>query len=266
MDTELPRVDGEHTADAVGWTAAAPPRDLKPVSRDYAPVQEQDESTWQDVMDFFGFEAAVAGRFVTRTKGEQKIFLISEGMERFLRSETKMPTRLVLCGVSVLKRSNSYHERACPWQLDQQGVLSALALGMKRRLTASSSFLVQLLREREIPVAQVREAATAGFVSGLDALGSDDLRPGSLAVALEGTPCLLAVAAMLSDGMLELAVGSAAEASALLEELEGQPPVAEILRVPVEDGNSDASAGLDADDEAVEGNSLTEAGAEAVPS
>merc|ERR1712176_1637493 len=108
-----------------------------------------------------------------------------------------------------------------------------------------------------------REAAASGSVKGLEefrygAPGSSDLRPGSLVMVYDGKADAsggsrwLAVAASMSDDMLELAVGSAAETSSLLEELEGQPEVEQILSAPVDDiaeeePDEDADAPMDQD-------------------
>merc|ERR1719291_1052987 len=105
---------------------------------------------WKDIRDFYGFDEAVASRFVQRNGSDQRVFLLSEGGERLLRSETKMPTRMVLCGVIALEKANSYHALACPWRLSQQGVAAMNKLGLKRRLVVSKEFLVRLLKEKEI--------------------------------------------------------------------------------------------------------------------
>lgn len=238
-----------------GEIVRGPPAGMKPMTREFAAVKDEDEAIWDQVRDFYGLDEKTAGRFQMRLKGGDKnIFLISEGMERFLRSETKMPTRLVLCGVPVLKRAQCYQEGACPFQLDQAGTLCLATLGLKRRLTVKKDFLLTLLREKEITLAQVREAAATGSVCGLEALGGDSPRPGSIVIALEGIPCLLAVAADLTEGMLELAVGK--EVTALVDELQGQPSVADILRVPegaeAEGGDEQADARPDDTADAVE--------------
>merc|ERR1712039_1130293 len=122
-------------------------------------------------------------------------------------------------------------------------------------LFASKEFLVRLLREKELSLDDVREAAANGSIKGLEAFrcgpqGSNDLRPGSLAVVYDGKVDAsggsrwLAVAASMSDDMLELAVGSASETSSLLEELEGQPELEQILSAPA-DGNAEDEADED---------------------
>jgi len=233
------------TQQTIASTSA--PQGLKGITKEYVKLGED---MWIEIRDFYGLDPAVRSRMVQRNGSDQRVFLLSEGGERLLASEAKMPTRMVLCGVIALEKANSHHVLACQWRLAQQGVAAMNMVGLKRRLFASKEFLVRLLREKEVSLDEVREAATGGSVKGLEAFrcgaqGSNDLRPGSLAVVYDGKADAmggsrwLAVAASMSDDMLELAVGSASETASLLEELEGQPEVEQILSAPVDDAADD---------------------------
>jgi len=251
-------------SDAAPPASPAAPQGLKSITREYVRLGED---MWKEIRDFYGLDEAVAPRFVQRSGSDQRVFLLSEGGERLLRSETKMPTRMVLCGVIALEKANSHHVLACPWRLAQQGVAAMNMLGLKRRIFTSKEFLLRLLKEKELSLDEVREAATKGSIQGLEAFrcgaqGSSDLRPGSLAVVYDGKADAsggsrwLSVAASMSDDMLELAVGSASETSSLLEELEGQPEVEQILSAPVDgtaaedEPDEEAAADADADQDA----------------
>merc|ERR1711907_221300 len=100
-----------------------------------------------------------------------------------------MPMRLVLCGVAAFQVATSYHELASRWNPTQEGLPALVALGMRRRLVASRSMLLKLLREKELSLQELQEADAAGQLQGLAALqvsgdGGSSLRPGSLAVVL----------------------------------------------------------------------------------
>jgi len=200
----------------------------------------------QEIVDFYGLDPAISSYlFVRERSSAGAVFLLSAGARRLLYAETKLPTRMVLCGVLALQRSSSHHVRACSWCLAQEGIAALCALGLRRRLALRCALLRRLLEERELPLTEIQAAATAGDVAGLEAIADTaaetptGLRPGSLALTLlcddKGGSVLsptgglpVAVVANISDDALELAAGSV-DASALLEDLCGQPSVEEIL-------------------------------------
>jgi len=235
-------------------SAPTAPQNLRKITKEYVQL---DDATWRELSSFYGFEASLAKRFAVRVEGDKKdkVFMLSDGVESFLHSHTKMPTRMVLCGVAAFQKATSYHERASRWCPLQQGLPALVASGMRRRLSASRPFIARLLREKELSVAELREAEGQCDLHGLGELVDTEgefqgtLRPGSLAVVLRAGAqpmCApFAVLATLTDSMLELMVGNAAEVSPLLEDLEGQPPIEELLR------DRDAEdAGADGDVEA----------------
>lgn len=214
------------------------------------------EAVWREISAFYGLDAELAKRFVMREDGDkkQRYFLLSEGSERFMNAQTKMPTRLVLCGVPAFAVANSYHERAPQWSPVAQALPALVALGMRRRISASRAVLGRLLREKELPIVEIREAAGRGEVQGLEALADDQaaagaLRPGSLAVVLFGEDAAqqapFVALASLTDSMLELTVANAGEIAALMEDLEGQPSMDDLLK----EGDDKDSDGGEADAE-----------------
>eukprot|EP00418_Pyrodinium_bahamense_P003566 CAMPEP_0179018262 /NCGR_PEP_ID=MMETSP0796-20121207/4262_1 /TAXON_ID=73915 /ORGANISM="Pyrodinium bahamense, Strain pbaha01" /LENGTH=813 /DNA_ID=CAMNT_0020714013 /DNA_START=65 /DNA_END=2506 /DNA_ORIENTATION=- len=227
-------------------TSPAPPvrQALRRITKEYVGLEQAlGAAAWQEIADFYGLGRELSCRFVVRSGGDKGVFLLSEGVQHLLVTETRLPTRMVLCGVLALQRAQSYHVRACAWQLAQEGLAALCALGLRRRISARRPLLRRLLVERDLPLAEVRAAAAAGDVSGLDAMADpessgDDaggLLPGSLAVALHGDDVgansdglPLVVAATISDDALELAANNA-EVAALLEDLCGQPSVDGIL-------------------------------------
>jgi len=119
-------------------------------------------------------------------------------------------------------------------------------------LLVRRSLLHRLLVEKELSLSEIRAAATSGDVVGLESLRRGDMVccPGSVAVMLledggskPATPPMAAVAT-ISDDALELAVKSA-DAAFLLEDIVGQPPVAEILapRITGDAGTDEPSKG-----------------------
>merc|ERR1719324_563170 len=92
-------------------SAPMPPQGLKKITKEYRCI---DDATWRELQDFYGFDASLAKNFAMRVEGEKldKVFLLSDGVRRFLHSETKMPTRMVLCGVVAFQAATSYHEQA----------------------------------------------------------------------------------------------------------------------------------------------------------
>merc|ERR1712029_579840 len=112
-----------------------------------------------------------------------------------------------------MELATSHHERACPWKLTQQGAPALCALGLKRCLTASRQFLIRLLKEKELTIAEIREAVGSGNLQSLSGLQAatntepiGDLCPGSLAIKLDTSGPPFAVVAELTEDMLELAV------------------------------------------------------------
>jgi len=241
LQTGPPEVEGTSVSGgAQACGAPTMPSGLRRLQKEYVPLKNY-PAMWEEIRDYYGFDEASAQCLVRRSENDQRVFLISRGLERFMSAETKLPTRMVLCGVVALERASSCHVRACPWRLTQQGIAAVSALGLRRRLSASKDFLISLLREKEMSLEDVRAAASRGDIRGLEQLGGDaggELCPGSLAVVFDSGsegPCgAVSVAANLAEDMLELAVGCATETAAILEELQGQPPVDQILQAPPE--------------------------------
>lgn len=236
---------------------------LKRITSEYMRLEDSvGEEEWQSVADFYGLSRSLSHRFAVRKAGEKGAFLISEGAEQMLRTETKLPTRMVMCGVLALQQAKSYHVRACPWTLVQEGLAALCALGMRRRISMTRTLLRRLLTEKELLLSEVRTAAASGEVHGLDVLADPEskegeLLPGSVAVTLGDTVDMpatgptLVVAATLSDDGLGL-TATPAEVAMLLEDLCGQPSVDEILGPPgetsgtVAEGEPEPSAQEDA--------------------
>ncbi|CAL1171017.1 unnamed protein product [Cladocopium goreaui] len=196
-------------------------------------------------------DASLSHRFVMRAEGDKSIFFISEAVAELLRQEVKLPTRMVMCGVAAFQRTGAHHERACPWQLAQEGA-AQLSQALKRQLTCSRSFLRKLLAEKELTIPEVRSAAAEGEVNGLEALlDGDALRPGSIALTLRSGPdeekVPYAVVANVSEGALELQLRPQ-EAASLLEDLAGQPTVQEMLAAKETDSKDDVEGEADVED------------------
>jgi len=245
---EALKVDGdavaaEATGPASGEKRSAPgpqaPQKLRRITKDYTEVGEALEDEWEEVKSFYGFDTSLSKRLFARGNVQRQIYLQSEGAQRLLRSECRLPTRMVLSGVLALSRSGNCHVRACQWQLEQEGIAALCQLSLRRRLSLRGPLLKRLLTEREISLVEVRAAAAAGHVRGLDAVAdptgaAGDLVPGSVALELlldEGSselPPVFAVAARISDEALEIAASNV-EAASLLEDLSGQPSVDDIL-------------------------------------
>jgi len=192
-----------------------------------------DADEWRTIRDFYGLDESLASRFVMRNEGDRSIFLHSEGVGKLLRTECKLPTRMVMCGVLALQRTGAYHERAIPWKLAQEGLAQLATLGFKRKLACSRSLLRRVLEEKELTFKEVKEAASAGEISGLEALldSEGNWSPGCLALTLlagEEQPPPFAISALLSEDCLELQA-PAADLAGLIEDLDGQPMVEAIL-------------------------------------
>eukprot|EP00434_Breviolum_minutum_P017431 symbB.v1.2.015385.t1/scaffold1137.1/size135798/4 len=129
--------------------------------------------------------------------------------------------------------TGAFHERACPWQLAQDGAAQLSVLKLKRHLSCSRSFLRKLLAEKELTTPEVRSAHLDGGIHGLEVLmDGDSLLPGSVALTLrsdasEAPP--FAVVCNVSEGALGLQNLRREETATLLEDLSGQPTVQEIL-------------------------------------
>lgn len=246
------------SADAEDTEAA--PRDqakpLRPLTKEYTPIVDiLGTAQAQEIADFYGFDSASAKRLMCRGGSEKHIFLISEGLEALLAAQTRMPTRMVLCGVLVLQQSGSYHERALPWQLVQGGLQAACSVGLKRCIFASSAFLCRLISERDVSLAELRSAVESGEVDSLQSLTDpadpSTLTPGSLAVVLRSQDGvnmkrpIVSVASIISDDALEVSA-TKDEVAAILEDLNGQPSVSEIL------GGADGEVELGGVDDAVQ--------------
>eukprot|EP00931_Biecheleriopsis_adriatica_P115415 TRINITY_DN91204_c0_g1_i1.p1 TRINITY_DN91204_c0_g1~~TRINITY_DN91204_c0_g1_i1.p1 ORF type:complete len:765 (+),score=197.01 TRINITY_DN91204_c0_g1_i1:34-2328(+) len=251
--------DAAEEADAPEAPEAAAPvkpeKALRRITKEYIPIDSAlGAEEWQQIASFYGLESSLTSRFVMRAEGDRSIFLISEGTAQLLRCEVKLPTRMVMCGVLALQRTGSYHERAIPWRLAQEGLAQLALVGLRRKLLCSRSLLRRLLAERELTLAEVREAAAKGDVTGLEAITDPEaadggLLPGCIALVLqeEGKlTCPFAIAATLSEGALELQA-SAAELASLAEDLNGQPSIDEILSTSVSAG---ASGGQDVEADA----------------
>lgn len=220
------------------------------LTKEYVPVAEV-LSDWKEILDFYGLDASLSHRFVMRAEGDKSIFFISEAVAELLRQEVKLPTRMVMCGVAAFQRTGAHHERACPWQLAQEGA-AQLSQALKRQLTCSRSFLRKLLAEKELTIPEVRSAAAEGEVNGLEALlDGDALRPGSIALTLRSGPdeekVPYAVVANVSEGALELQLRPQ-EAASLLEDLAGQPTVQEMLAAKETDSKDDVEGEADVED------------------
>eukprot|EP00930_Biecheleria_cincta_P094103 TRINITY_DN848_c0_g1_i1.p1 TRINITY_DN848_c0_g1~~TRINITY_DN848_c0_g1_i1.p1 ORF type:complete len:820 (+),score=208.92 TRINITY_DN848_c0_g1_i1:48-2462(+) len=265
-DAEEEQEDEEEKEEAAGGTAnakdqadaAVPPKGkgkgpppLRRITKEYAPIAEAlGTEEWQKIADFFGLDPAHMHRFVMRAEGDRQMFYISEGAQKLLRSEVKLPTRMVMCGVLALQRIGSYHERSIPWRLAQDGLAQLVAaLGFRRQLQCKRSLLRRFLAEKELTLQEVRSAVEKGEAKILDGLLDPkepaELLPGSLALTLlpeaqDSRPHPFAIAATLSDGAVELQV-SPTDAASLAEDLDGQPSVDQILG---------ASAGAEEEDEA----------------
>ncbi|CAK9059684.1 unnamed protein product [Durusdinium trenchii] len=221
------------------------------LTKEYLPVDSV-LPEWPEVLDFYGLDVSLSHRFVMRAEGDKSIFLVSEAAAELLRQEVKLPTRMVMCGVAAFQRTGSHHERACPWQLAQEGAAQLCALKLRRQLACSRSFLRQLLVERELTIAEVRSLAAQGDATGLEALSEADggaFSPGSIALTLsskdEGERPPFALVANASESSLELLLRQQ-EAGSLMEDLAGQPTVQEILATNQQEG-------LNEDDEADSG-------------
>lgn len=234
---DVPSEDVDAKLEATVEAAKPPPQELKLLSREYvSAAQSLEAGEWNEVAKFYGLDETKPGRFVMRAKGDKHIFFISEANERLLKMQTKLPTRMVYCGVLAFHLSGSHHEKASPWRLAQEGLPALCSFGMGRRIHARRDFLRQLLAERELTVRELRAAAAAGLVLGLEAVtdAAGELRPGSLAVALladdsdKAALPPVALAANLSDDGIELQ-GNSSDLVALMEDLTGQPSVEDIL-------------------------------------
>jgi len=136
----------------VAEPVSGPPQGLRCLTKEYVAISGE---MWQEIRDFYGFDEANAAQFVQRNDTDARVFLMSEGVARLMKSEVKLPTRMVLCGVTALERAKSSHMDACEWRLVQQGVSAIGMLGLKRRIVASKDFILRLLREKELSLAEV---------------------------------------------------------------------------------------------------------------
>lgn len=266
-----PDAEGADTADGAEpvedptpSVSSKPSQALRRVSKEYWPIEQGlGAAEWKDLSTFFGFASNVKERLVVRTEGDKNVFLYSEGAAQLLRQETRLPTRMVMCGVLVLQRTGCHHEKASPWRLVQDGVSQLCCLGLKRRLACSRAFLSKLLRERELSLTEIRLACSSGDIVGFEVFSAPDdesiRSPGSLALTIldKGEDVVpFAMSAVLSETALELQ-GTALELACLLEDLNGQPSIEDILNGSV------SVAPLQNDDEDVEdidtGNEVEEA-------
>eukprot|EP00927_Polykrikos_kofoidii_P007981 TRINITY_DN1328_c0_g1_i1.p1 TRINITY_DN1328_c0_g1~~TRINITY_DN1328_c0_g1_i1.p1 ORF type:complete len:810 (-),score=172.29 TRINITY_DN1328_c0_g1_i1:88-2517(-) len=236
---EVAGIDDVAVQESTEVAKLTPPEKLKSLTKEYESVDQAFDGEWQEVMDFYGLAPEMSRRlFVKGPIGRQQVFLVSEGNARLLRSQVQMPTRMVLCGVGAFKQSHTCHVRACSWGLEQEGIAAICGEGLKRRLFLCRLLFRRLVVEHEIPLADIRAAAAAGDVLGLEGLlgcseGEDALQPGDVAVQLlhegkEGPKTIVAVCARISDDALEL--DKIKCEAALLEDLDGPPTVDDILK------------------------------------
>lgn len=208
---------------------------LRKIASGYPSISEEPEE-WSQIASFYGLDEALGKRLVQQSDKHSKLQLISEGLLRLLRSEARLATRFVQCGVTVMEKADSYFEGAPPWQLSQEGVNSMFSLGVKRRVLVSRSFIQRLLKSRELGLTELKTAAAEGNVKNLSAIlpdGSSQFQAGSLVVALDGALPAFVIAAMATDTCLELvSTTTGAQISVLLEGL--QERAEEILPAEVD--------------------------------
>lgn len=253
---EVEAVDDADADASAPPTVPQPPKNMRTVTREYEEVSKALPDEWLAVAAYYGLDSSMAGRLFLRGTVQRQVYLMSEGAASLLRCQTRLPTRMVLSGVLALQRSLSHHIDACPWQLEQDGLLAMCAQGLTRRVFFRRPLFRRLLVERELTLTEVESAAAAGEARGLGALakapaGGDGtqarLRPGSLAVQLlpeEGeaaTSNFIVVAARISDDCFELAAKNV-EVASLLEDLDGQPSVDDILGAPAPAAEAEAES------------------------
>eukprot|EP00928_Gymnodinium_smaydae_P046487 TRINITY_DN30978_c0_g1_i1.p1 TRINITY_DN30978_c0_g1~~TRINITY_DN30978_c0_g1_i1.p1 ORF type:complete len:801 (+),score=209.27 TRINITY_DN30978_c0_g1_i1:76-2478(+) len=250
--------DGKAAASTAQSAGPQKPANLRPISREYGKASERMAADdLAEVAAFYGFDEALLERIFLRGNAERQMYLQSPGAARFLRAQARLPTRMVLTGVLTLQRSESYHVRACPWQLVQEGLSALCSTGglHRRRLRLRRPLLRRLLAERELTLAEVQAAVPAGDAEGLQTCASAEgdagtapgsLRPGSVAVELipdgdaVGAPRVV-LAALISEAMLECSASNA-DMAALLEDLGEQPCVEDILGPAEEAAPAEAPA------------------------
>ncbi|CEM16332.1 unnamed protein product [Vitrella brassicaformis CCMP3155] len=168
------------------------------VANDFASLGESDPD-WLSVMSFYGLrktggeiddgsrgegstlpqlpaaQCFPREQLARRTGAEKKLYMITEGVAKLLKCESRMPLKWVHLGVRVFERvdANFKEYTPCKWRLAQEGLPTILRYLTRRRLYARQKAFTQMLRQRTFPTSDVDQWQKEGQVWGLDSCYDD---------------------------------------------------------------------------------------------
>ena len=156
--------DTEHTAESSLPTTIISKKKKErqgQVKSEYHPLNDRGEESWEALKEYYGIQDDVKKNLYTSFDGNNKIFIVNDGLCEFLSMDKKSQLRRINVGTRAFQRcKNKHNGKNIVFRLTQEGVQALFHCFTKRRLSISIDTLMFMvhhtnIRHQDIPEDQI---------------------------------------------------------------------------------------------------------------
>jgi len=158
----IPRPHREKEEKGAGYIKGKGPKEKKESYISFNSPQ------WEWIRDFYGFnEEVVKPLLIWQKEGDKRVLLVTEGVTKLLKHDTKGVVNKINMGTKLLERNKEqFMDNICPYRVCQDGVLTVLPYMTKRKIKCPAidfKFFITKSSHKysEIPNEELREEIEA---------------------------------------------------------------------------------------------------------